>query len=204
MVSDRIRIGFALLDINEPQLETNSKPTRNQLDMKLPPTLIKAIEEAIPKKDQQKFIDETLEKGLKDYKAMQGDELEVFCDGGSRGNPGIAGGGFGAYKNGELVLKGKEFFGHQTNNQSEYLSLRLALREVYDKFGEAKLHCYMDSQLVVEQMKGNYKVKNAKLKPLYDEVKRIADQFTTFKITHVRREQNQLADELANQAMDSN
>ena len=60
----------------------------------------------------------------------------------------------------------------------------------------------MDSQLVVEQMNGNYKVKSKDLRPIYEEVQKITQQFKGFKIEHVRREQNKLADELANQAMD--
>lgn len=130
--------------------------------------------------------------------------IELFVDGGSRGNPGPSGGGFVIFKNGKLVGKGQEFFGHLTNNQAEYLALRLALREAYRLFGDAPLACYMDSQLVVEQMNGNYKVKKPHLKPLFAEVRRIADQFKSFVISHIPREENYLADELANRAMDEN
>ncbi|MBN2086968.1 ribonuclease HI family protein [Candidatus Peregrinibacteria bacterium] len=170
--------------------------------MKISDKHIKAIEELIPKKDQQKFVDNAIEKELKKYKIENSEIFEVYCDGGSRGNPGAAGGGFGLYRGGKLVLKGSEFFGERTNNQAEYLSLRLALRETYSKFGDVKLHCFMDSEFVVKQMKGEYKVKNANIKPLYDEVRQITEQFSSFKISHVRREQNQLADMMANEAMD--
>ncbi|MBN2306632.1 ribonuclease HI family protein [Candidatus Peregrinibacteria bacterium] len=130
--------------------------------------------------------------------------IQVYIDGGARGNPGPAGGGFAVYQNGKAVMKGSEYFGEKTNNQAEYLALRLALREVYSKFGDGdlELNCFMDSQLVVEQMNGNYKVKNANIKPLFQEVRRIADQFKSFTISHVPREENALADQLANQAMD--
>jgi ribonuclease HI len=130
--------------------------------------------------------------------------LAVYIDGGARGNPGPAGGGFAVFQNGKVIVKGSEFFGEKTNNQAEYLALRLALREVYDKFGDGGLevNCFMDSQLVVEQMNGNYKVKSANVKPLFQEVRRIADQFKSFTISHVPREENYLADKLANQAMD--
>lgn len=131
-------------------------------------------------------------------------DLAVYIDGGARGNPGPAGGGFAVYVNGKVVMKGSEFFGEKTNNQAEYLALRLALREVYAKFGDGNLEldCFMDSQLVVQQMNGNYKVKNANIKPLFQEVRRIADQFKHFSISHIPREENALADSLANQAMD--
>ena len=134
----------------------------------------------------------------------QNNSIEVYVDGGARGNPGPAGGGFAVYHNGKVVIKGSEYFGEKTNNQAEYLALRLALRELYDKFGNGDLDvkCFMDSQLVVEQMNGNYKVKSANVKPLFQEVRRIADQFKSFSINHVPREENALADKLANQAMD--
>ena len=101
-------------------------------------------------------------------------------------------------------MKGSEFFGQKTNNQAEYLALRLALREIYAKLGDGNvdLNVFMDSQLVVEQMNGNYKVKSTNVKPLFQEVRRIADQFKSFTISHVPREENTVADALANQAMD--
>lgn len=130
--------------------------------------------------------------------------LAVYIDGGSRGNPGPSGGGFAVLRAGKLVHKGSQFFGFKTNNQAEYMALRLALLTVHEKFGngENELNCFMDSQLVVEQMNGNWKVKNANIKPLFQEVRRLADQFKSFTISHVPREENALADSLANQAMD--
>ena len=163
---------------------------------------IKAIEKTIPKKEQKAFVDQAIEKALEEYKIAHSEAIEVFIDGGARGNPGPAGGGFAVYRGGKMILKGSEYFGEKTNNQAEYLALRLALREVYDQFADAKIHCFMDSQLAVEQMKGNYKVKSENIRPLYTEVSRIADQFKHFQIEHVRREQNKMADQLANEAMD--
>jgi len=132
------------------------------------------------------------------------DNLAVYIDGGARGNPGPAGGGFAAFQHGKIVLKGSEFYGEKTNNQAEYLALRMALREVYAKIGESdiEVNCFMDSKLAVEQMNGNYKVKSPNVKPLFQEVRRIADQFKNFSISHVPREENTVADALANQAMD--
>ena len=169
--------------------------------MKLSDKHIKAISKVIPKKEQQAFLSGAIERALKEYELMNAKEVEVFVDGGSRGNPGPAGGGFAVYSKGKLVLKGSEYFGEKTNNQAEYLALRLALRETYDKFGDVKIKCYMDSQLVVEQMSGNYKVKSENVRPIFNEVRQIKDQFKGFSIEHVKREQNKIADKLANEAM---
>ena len=170
--------------------------------MKINNKHLSEIKNLLPEKDRQMFLDDCIEKGIKEIKALKSKSIDIFTDGGSRGNPGPAGGGFAIYQGGKLVKEGSEFFGEKTNNQAEYLALRLALREAYEEYGEFKINCFMDSQLAVEQMNGNYKVKSENVKPLYEEVRRIADQFKSFTITHVRREQNKLADELANKAMD--
>lgn len=130
------------------------------------------------------------------------DSINVFIDGGSRGNPGFSGGGYVVLQNGKILDKGSEYFGEKTNNQAEYLALRMALRNIYEKFKDADIHCFMDSMLVVEQMNGNFKVKSPNIKQLFEEVRRIADQFKHFSISHVPREQNTMADKLANEAMD--
>lgn len=129
--------------------------------------------------------------------------IEIYVDGGSRGNPGYAGGGFVIFENGIKNEEGSEYYGEKTNNQAEYLALRDALRKAYEKFGpHTDVQVYMDSMLAVEQMNGNWKVKSENVRPLHQEVRRIADQFNDFRITHIRREKNTLADKLANEAMD--
>lgn len=133
---------------------------------------------------------------------LNSNSIELYVDGGSRGNPGSSGGGFAIFQNGKLVDKGSEYFGHKTNNQAEYLALRAGLRKAYELFKESPLHCFMDSMLAVEQMNGNFKVKSENIKPLFQEVRRIADQFKDFSISHIPREKNSVADSLANQAMD--
>ncbi len=164
--------------------------------------LQKQLDEQIPKREQQAFVELAIKTQLHKHIAMNAETIEVYVDGGSRGNPGLAGGGFAVFRGGENVLEGSEFYGEKTNNQAEYLALRTALREVYSKFPDLKVHCFMDSQLVVEQMNGNYKVKSANVRPLYDEVQSISGQFKGFSIEHIEREQNKRADELANEAMD--
>jgi len=160
------------------------------------------LDKHIPKREQQAFIDLAVRKELRKHVSEKTDVVELFVDGGSRGNPGISGGGFAVYKGGEKVLDGSEFYGEKTNNQAEYLALRTALREVYNRFPNSSIRCYMDSQLVVEQMNGNYKVKSENVKTLFQEVIRITQQFKSFVIEHIEREQNKLADKLANRAMD--
>ena len=170
--------------------------------MEISKSLQTELDKHIPKREQQAFVDMAVKKELHKHVSQKSDIVEIFVDGGSRGNPGISGGGFVVFKGGVKAFDGSEFYGTKTNNQAEYLALRTALREVYEKFPEANIHCFMDSQLVVEQMNGNYKVKSENVRPLYEEVSRITGQFKSFKIEHIDREQNSLADRLANQAMD--
>ncbi len=163
----------------------------------------KAIAKLIPKKkDQQAFVNMTIKKAIQEKKADNAETIEIFTDGGSRGNPGPSGGGYAIYRGGKLVAKGSNFYGEKTNNQAEYLAIRDALRHAHEQYGELKVECYMDSKLAVEQMNGEWKVKSENVRPLFNEVRRIADQFNHFRISHVRREQNTVADQLANEAMD--
>jgi len=170
--------------------------------MEISKNLQKQLDDHIPEREQQAFIELAIKGHLNKHKAMNAEIIEVYVDGGSRGNPGQAGGGFVAYRGGEKVVEGSEFYGEKTNNQAEYLALRTALREIYNRFPDVKIRCFMDSQLVVEQMKGNYKVKSENVRPLYDEVSRITGQFKAFSIEHIERAQNEYADKLANRAMD--
>ena len=156
----------------------------------------------MPKAEQGPFVETVVKKALAERQKPNAKIVEFFVDGGSRGNPGPSGGGYAVYVAGKEVMRGSEFYGHKTNNQAEYLALRTALREIYSKYPEAALLCNMDSQLVVEQMNGNYKVKNEALRPLFDEVQRIVGQFPSFKIRHIERAKNKVADQMANEAMD--
>jgi probable phosphoglycerate mutase len=127
-------------------------------------------------------------------------ELEAWVDGGARGNPGPA--GWGAYirgPGGTVELKG--FLGIATNNVAEYSGLLAALRHAL-AVGAASLRVFADSELIVRQMKGQYKVRAPGLKPLFEEARRMAKTLQRFDIVHVPREQNRDADRLANLAMD--
>ena len=121
-------------------------------------------------------------------------------DGGSRGNPGPAGFGVRIERDGQ-VIDLKESCGVATNNVAEYSGLLCALRWAVAQ-GVAQLHVRSDSLLLVQQMKGVYRVKHPGLLPLYEEAKSLVRQIGKVTIEHVRRELNKEADRLANEAMD--
>jgi ribonuclease HI len=122
-------------------------------------------------------------------------------DGGSRGNPGPAGYGVRIEQEDGQIVELKEALPLATNNIAEYNGLLAALRWAQEH-GVARLHVRSDSELLVKQMRGEYRVKNAGLLPLYEEAKALARQIGTVKFEHVRREFNKDADRLANEAMD--
>jgi ribonuclease HI len=128
--------------------------------------------------------------------------LIAHSDGGARGNPGPA--GYGVVikdESGRKVAALSEYLGHQTNNFAEYQGLIAAL-EYAIKHGPKALKLVSDSELLVRQIKGIYKVKNAVLQDLYGRAKELIAQLEWFSIGHAFREQNQEADRLANEAMD--
>jgi ribonuclease HI len=128
--------------------------------------------------------------------------LIVHSDGGARGNPGPA--GYGVVikdESGHTVAALSEYLGHQTNNFAEYQGLIAAL-EYAIKHGPKALKLISDSELLVRQIKGIYKVKNATLQDLHGRAKELIAKLDWFSIGHALREHNQEADRLANEAMD--
>ncbi len=127
----------------------------------------------------------------------------MYCDGGSRGNPGLAGAGAVLYEeNGKKELGRKGVFcGRTTNNVAEYSGL-IAGMELALENGVTDLLVRMDSKLAIEQMKGAWKVKNAGLKPLFEQAQVLASEFVSVQYEHVRREKNTVADAIANKVMD--
>ncbi len=129
-------------------------------------------------------------------------KLIVNTDGGARGNPGPAGIGVVVRdSNGMVVSEHKEYIGETTNNVAEYKALILALHEC-QKLGADQLQINMDSELIVKQMKGLYKIKEPTLKLLAADVFKLLNNFKPYTFTHVRREFNKEADRLVNQAID--
>jgi len=124
-------------------------------------------------------------------------------DGGSRGNPGPAAYGVVIRDgSGELVAKLKKYIGRMSNNVAEYYGLIAALDYAQSHKIRA-LRIKSDSELLVKQMRGQYKVKSADLQPLFERAKKMAQGFESFRIDHVYREQNREADALANEALDA-
>ncbi len=128
--------------------------------------------------------------------------ITAYCDGGSRGNPGPS--GYGVYiqdENGKALAELSEFLGKQTNNHAEYSGLLAALNFALEN-GHARLRVVSDSELMVKQIKGQYRVNSPELRPLYEEAKRRIARLEQFRIEHVLRGKNKEADRLANVAMD--
>lgn len=127
----------------------------------------------------------------------------AYADGGSRGNPGPAGIGAVLFnEQGEIVASVSESIGVATNNVAEYTALIRILEKALE-LGYDQIEVRMDSELVVKQMSGAYKVKHEGLIPLFDKACVLAKRFRWFEMTHVRRALNKKADALANQAMDA-
>ncbi len=130
--------------------------------------------------------------------------ITAFFDGGSRNNPGPA--GYGAYivgDQGNVLAELHEGIGIATNNVAEYRGLIAALQWAVDHDITA-LAVKGDSLLIIEQMRGNYKVKNEGLRPLYHQARMLVMQIGNVKFEHVPREKNQDADRLSNVGMDQN
>jgi len=127
---------------------------------------------------------------------------QANVDGGSRGNPGPAAYGVVVRDpRGEIVARLKKYIGNNTNNVAEYFGLIAAL-DYAQNHGIRGLRVESDSELMVKQMRGQYKVKSAELKPLFERAKKMSQTFESFRISHVYREQNKEADALVNQALD--
>jgi|SRR5690242_9543332 len=128
--------------------------------------------------------------------------ITANVDGGARGNPGPA--GFGVYicdAAGVPIKQISEYLGHKTNNFAEYSALLAALQFAVDNHHRA-LKVISDSQLMVRQMTGRYRVSSPDLKRLYERARALVRQLDRFSIEHVLRAQNKQADRLANEAMD--
>jgi ribonuclease H / adenosylcobalamin/alpha-ribazole phosphatase len=127
----------------------------------------------------------------------------LHTDGGARGNPGPAGIGVVLRdETGEVIGEIAEAIGSTTNNIAEYTALIKGLELALDK-EVTEINVFMDSKLVVHQVRGEWKIKNAGLKPLAIKANHLANKFDSAEITYVPREQNSDADKLANQAMDA-
>ncbi|MFC1904038.1 ribonuclease HI family protein [Chloroflexota bacterium] len=133
---------------------------------------------------------------------MKSKKAIIFTDGASRGNPGPA--AIGAVirdEKGKLHARISQCIGRATNNQAEYRAI-IAVLEKAVELGTTHVELNSDSELAVKQINGIYRVKNAELRPLYQQVKRLRSSLEGFNITHIPRRQNKEADRLTNVALD--
>ncbi len=131
--------------------------------------------------------------------------LQVWTDGGARGNPGPAGIGVHIVTLGKVMADLSEYVGIKTNNQAEYLALTIGLQWLTAHFDPSTvaLELFTDSELLAYQIQGRYKVKNHDLRLLYDQAKQALEALSNHTITPIRREKNQIADRLVNEAIDA-
>lgn len=135
-------------------------------------------------------------------KQLSLDAAKLFTDGGSRGNPGPSATGVVILDmEDNVVKKSSQYLGVATNNQAEYKALKEGL-ELALSMGIKELFVYMDSELIVKQINGIYKIKNPDLLPVYKDVKSLAESFREVSFTHVPRALNKLADEMVNNCLD--
>jgi ribonuclease HI len=145
--------------------------------------------------------------------SMNETAVSVYCDGASRGNPGPAAYGVAAFRKGEeislnafragednTIFKLAEKIGERTNNEAEYFGIIRALEKCLE-LGLSSVVVHSDSELVIRQLRGEYKVKNGNLKPLFAKAHALAQRVRPV-LVHIPREKNQIADYLANLALD--
>jgi len=131
------------------------------------------------------------------------DEIKIYADGGSRGNPGPSAGGYVILDMADNVVKNNgKYLGTKTNNQAEYHAIKGGL-EAAVAMKARVVHVFLDSLLVVNQVKGIYKIKNQELLPMHKAIKELLPLFEEIEFTHVPRELNKLADAEVNKSLDA-
>ena len=139
----------------------------------------------------------------KDDKNATDSTYTIYADGGSRGNPGPSAAGFIILNaDQEVVAQGGEYLGITTNNQAEYQGVRLGLEKAKE-LGAKNIAFRLDSMLVVNQMKGFYRIKNRELWPIHERIRDMMKSFDRVSFNHVQREFNQLADGMVNKTLDA-
>ncbi len=133
--------------------------------------------------------------------------IEIFSDGGSRGNPGQGASAFVVYKDGSVLFKQGYFLERTTNNIAEYFAVLMAtawLSKNLISITSNEVNFYLDSELVVNQLEGLFKIKNEKLKSIYKKIDELKKEMTNLKISfhHIPREKNRVADALVNATID--
>ena len=179
--------------------------------LSIPATLERRLKKLFSRaREREQFVKETLEKAVDALE--QGEEglpqavggvLHLYTDGGSRGNPGEAGIGCVLIdpESGKTIKEYKEAIGIHTNNVAEYRGVIAGL-EMAKGFLPNRLVVHMDSELIVKQLSGEYRVKMPTLQPLMEEVQELITGFANVSFRHIPRAQNMKADRLVNKALD--
>ena len=180
--------------------------------IRLPASLERKLKELFSRaEDRNRFVAEVLTVALeqqdlqfqRDEQPSVGGTLHLFTDGGSRGNPGQSAIGIILEDpvRGEVIREHYERIGVETNNVAEYRALVEGLK-MAKRFHPNRLLCHLDSELIVKQLNGEYKVKMSTLKPLFDEITELSQHFDDITFTHIPRSDNYRADALVNKALD--
>lgn len=180
--------------------------------LKLPKQLEQKLQVLFPRaREREQFVTAVISKALENHAVTDvqqplaiGGTLHLFTDGGSRGNPGQAGIGcvlLDPYKN-EVLREYGECIGIETNNIAEYKAL-IAGMKIAKEFTPNHLICHLDSELVVKQLRGEYRVKMRSFQPLIEEIQELKTAFPQVSFVHVPREENERADRLVNRALDA-
>lgn len=181
--------------------------------IRLPASLERQLTQLFPRvRDREHFVADILKRALEDSESIPeetpdaiGGILHLFTDGGSRGNPGQAAIGCVLQdpEKGEVVREHAEYIGTTTNNVAEYSALIEGLK-IAKRYHPNRLVCHLDSELIVKQLSGEYKVRMEALKPFYDEIQELKAHFPEIRFIHIPRADNHRADALVNQALDAN
>jgi ribonuclease HI len=156
----------------------------------------------VTEKDEA-FADEIDKLFLPKTEFSSKNTAKLYTDGGSRGNPGPSAIGVALLnEKDKVILKTSGYLGITTNNQAEYQALKKGL-EIAIEAGIKRLAVFMDSELIIKQIKGEYKVKNADLAPHYLAIKELEKNFDEISFQHVLREKNKLADSMVNECLDA-
>lgn len=179
---------------------------------KLPARLERRLTELFPRvKERERFVAEVLERELDSFTPKNpeqpqliGGTLHLFTDGGSRGNPGQAAVGCVLIDptNGTIIEEHSERIGIQTNNVAEYRALIAGLK-LARAYLPNHLICHLDSELVVKQLNGEYRIRMSSLEPLVEEIRELVLEFPKVTFKHVPRADNFRADALVNKALDT-
>lgn len=181
--------------------------------VRIPAWLERKLQEQFPRvRERERFVRDTLEAALDEEHVPDtdvaadsvGGVLHLFTDGGSRGNPGQAAVGcvLEDPHKGEVLEEHYERIGIQTNNVAEYQALIEGLK-LAEKYHPNRLICHLDSELVVRQVNGEYRVRVASLQPMLDEIQELIELFPNVTFVHIPRRDNHRADALVNRALDS-